>query len=249
MSGEFKAPSRQLDGFDAYEDAIEGEDDQQLTNQVIKGALLKFTNEAMWVTGEGEEISPELELVPVDVGRAVQKWKDQKPIETIILEPGQKFPDIEQLNAETAQHEWAEGPDGRSRGPWQAQHIVYLLNLATIDRYCFPTGTVGGRICVRDLVDRTQWMRRFRGASVFPVVTLSDTFMKTRFGGRQRPHLLIKRWIALGGGGTLALASTPALAPPNTTEAPNHLQDKEPIRAHPVEPPSLSEEMNDKVPH
>jgi hypothetical protein len=210
MSEEFKAPLGQLDGFEAYEDAIESAGDEQSNNQVIKGTLLKFTNE-MWVTREGEEISADLELVAVGVCRTVQRWKDQVPVEIIVLQPGQKFPDIEQLNAQTPYEDWTIGPDGKPRGPWQAQHIVYLLNPATMDRFCFPTGTIGGRICVRDLVERTQWRRRFSGANVLPVVTLSDTFMKTHYGGRQRPHFLIKRWIT-----PLAPPSTTTLAPPST---------------------------------
>jgi hypothetical protein len=216
MSEELKkAPLRRLDGFETYEDAIEDGDDQLSTNRVIKGTLLKFTNEAMWVTREGEEISADLELMAVDVCRIVQKWNDQVPVEIIVLEPGQKFPDIEKLNSETPQQDWIKGPDGELRGPWQAQHVVYLLNPATMDRFCFPTGTTGGHICVRDLVERTQWKRRFSGTNVLPVVTLSDTFMKTRYGGRQRPHFLIKRWITLGGA-ALPPTSTVTLAPPST---------------------------------
>jgi hypothetical protein len=209
MSEEFKAPLRELDGFETYEDAIESGGEQQPTNQVIKGKLLKFTNE-MWVTRDGEEISAHLELVAVDVRRIVQKWKDQVPVEIIRLEPGQKFPDIEKLNAETPQEDWIEGPDGKLCGPWQAQYIVDLLNPATMDQFSFPTGTIGGRICVRDLVVRTQWKRKVSGDNVYPVVTLSDTFMNTKFGGRQRPHFLIKRWTAL------APAATATPAPPST---------------------------------
>jgi hypothetical protein len=211
MSEEFKAPPRQLDGFETFEDATEGGDDQQPTNQVIKGKLLKFTSE-MWVTREGEEISADLELVAVDVRRIVQKWKDQVPVEILVLEPGQKFPDLEKLNAEMPRQDWIEGHDGKLRGPWQAQYVVYLLNPATMDQFSFATGTIGGRICVCDLVKRTQWMRKLSGDNVYPVVTLSDTFMKTKHGGRQRPHFLIKRWILQ----TLAPASAATRAPPST---------------------------------
>jgi hypothetical protein len=83
----------------------------------------------------------------------------------------------------------------------QAQHIAYVLNPATLDRYCWPTGTTGGKIAIRELVDKTKWMRRFRGAGCYPVVTLSNVFMNTRFGGRQRTHLVIKRWTSLDAGG------------------------------------------------
>src|SRR6516225_3459743 len=183
-----------VDGFAGYETRIEGSDQQQADN-VIQGSVVKFTNEANWVTRDGEELSPDLKLVAIDIGRVVQKWQDRQPVEKIVLEPGQKFPDLEELNDKTPPSEWTEGPDGNPRGPWQAQHIVYLLNLATMERYSFPTGTIGGVIAVRDLVEQTKLMRKFRGPQVYPVVTLSDTLMHTKFGRRQRPRFLIKDWV------------------------------------------------------
>src|SRR5258705_13578706 len=97
-----KKPAQPLDGFAGYEDAVEG-DEQQTSNRVIQGELVKFTNEASWVTGAGEELPSDLELIVIDVGRVVQKWQDRNPVETIILAPGQKFPDIEKLNAKVPQ--------------------------------------------------------------------------------------------------------------------------------------------------
>ena len=64
------------------------------------------------------------------------------------------------MNESVPKADWVEGPDGL-RGPWQAQYIVYLLNLETMDRFSFPTGTVGGGIAVRELVDKTKWIREF----------------------------------------------------------------------------------------
>jgi hypothetical protein len=164
------------------------------------------------MTSDGEDLPSELELIVVDIGRVVQRWKSGQPIETIVLAPGQKYPDINELNAKVPRTEWEEGPDGKPRGPWQAQFIVYLLNGQTMDRYTFPTGTTGGAIAVRDLVDRTNWMRRLRGPGVFPVVALADAFMRTRFGGRQRPRFDIKRWVKFGDdGAALPAAETPLL--------------------------------------
>jgi hypothetical protein len=108
------------------------------------------------------------------------------------------------MNADAPRAEWVEGPDGKERGPWQKQHIVYLLNLETMDRYSFPTGTIGGGIAVRELVDRTKWMRRLRGDGAYPVVRLSKVHMNTRFGGRDRPFFQIVKWIKLGGDAALA---------------------------------------------
>jgi hypothetical protein len=200
-----------IDGFAGFEDEVEGAA-QSESRGVIRGTCIKFTNEAAWVTSDDEELPAELALIVVDIGRVVQRWKGGQPIETIVLAPGQKYPDVNELNAKVPQQEWEEGPDSKPRGPWQAQFIVYLLNGETMDRYTFPTGTAGGAIAVRDLVERTNWMRRFRGPSVFPVVRLEDKFMPTRYGGRQRPHFNIKRWVKLGDDGTaLPAAETPLL--------------------------------------
>ena len=200
-----------IDGFAGFEDEVEGVT-QPESRGVIRGTCVKFTNEATWVTSDDEELPAELELIVVDIGRVVQRWKSGQPIETIVLAPGQKYPDLNELNAAVPQTEWEEGPDGKPRGPYQAQLIVYLLNGETMDRFTFPTGTTGGAIAVRDLVDRTNWMRRYRGQHVYPLITLRDVFMRTRFGGRQRPHFEIRRWVKLGDDSTaLPAADTPLL--------------------------------------
>jgi hypothetical protein len=221
----------QLDGFQGYEDAVEG-GEEQTSGRVIQGMLVKFTNEAKW-EGSGEELSSDLELIAIDVARVVQKWKGGQPIETISLASGQKFPDVEKLNAEVPQSEWEKGPSGELRGPWQAQHICYLLDPKTMDRYSWPTGTVGGAIAIRDLVDKVKWMRRFRGANVYAVVMLSDVFMNTRFGGRQRPHLEIQRWVTLGDDGH-------ALPAPETPKLPDQ-------GAREVKPPTAKEVTGEEV--
>src|SRR5262245_32841758 len=182
MSNELaKKATAEIDGFTGYEDATEGA--QERGGQVIQGRIIKFTNEATWETNDGEEIDENREFVAVDIARVVQRWHDQKPIETIVLAPYQKFPDVKALNDAVPREEWVEGPDGNPRGPWQAQHIVYLLDPTTMDRFTFPTGTIGGAIAVRDLTDKVKWMRRFRGENVFAVVSLRDVFMNTKFGG------------------------------------------------------------------
>jgi hypothetical protein len=227
------------DGFDTFEAGVEGAAERP-SAQVIQGTLLKFTNEATWVSRDGAEMPDTLELVAIDVGRIVQRWKDKQPIETIVLEPGQRFPDIEKLNTAAPQSEWTTAPSGKPQGPWQSQHVVYLLDPATMGKYSFPTGTTGGAIAVADLVDRTKWMRRFRGTNVFPVVTLSDVFMNTRWNGRQRPHFLIKRWITFGDA-ALPAVTAPALAGPTPAAAAPPSTTKETLDPHaallqPVEP-------------
>src|SRR6516165_7002347 len=111
MSDIVKKEPTNIDNFAGWEDGIEGDDRPQGAG-IIQGTLIKFTNEATWVTRDGE-LPADLELVAVDVKRVVQKWQDQQPVETIILEPHQKFPDIEKMNEETPKEEWVEGPDGQ----------------------------------------------------------------------------------------------------------------------------------------
>jgi hypothetical protein len=157
MSDIVKKDPTSIDNFADWEDGIEG-DDRPEGAGVIQGSLVKFSNEAMWVTRDGDELSADLELVAVDVGRVIQKWQDDRPVETIVLQPHQKFTDVEEMNEKVPKTEWVEGPSGNMRGPWQLQHLVYLLDPKTMDRFTFPTSTTGGRIAVRDLRDKTMWM-------------------------------------------------------------------------------------------
>jgi hypothetical protein len=236
--------AKRIDGFDAFTNEIEEGNEQAPAPRVIQGELVKFTNDAKWVTRAGDVLPPTLELVAVDVARVVQKWADETPVETIILEAGQKFPNLEKLNESVPKTEWREGPDGNPRGPWQAQHIVYMVDLATMNRFSWPSdiNTIGSSRCVSELVDRTKWMRRFRGVNVYPVITLTDTFMPTRFGGRQRPHFEVERWISLGEGGS-------ALPAPELKALPDTAALDTPQGARTVEPLTTKEVVDDDIPY
>jgi hypothetical protein len=107
---------------------------------------------------------------------------------------------------------------------------------------------------VRELRDRVDWMRKFRGANVYAGVVLADVFMSTDYGGRQRPHFEIMHWIRFGDAGTpLPAPEQPTLIdkgePPTptagaqTTESP-----KQKTGARKVKPPTLGEEMDDELP-
>jgi len=251
MSNIVKKDLASIDNFAGWEDGIEG-DDQPQGAGIIQGSLVKFSNEAMWVTRDGDELSADLELVAVDVGRVVQKWQDQQPVDTIILQPHQKFPDVEEMNEETPREEWGEGPDGKMRGPWQPQHVLYLLDLKTMDKYTYPTGTDGGRIAIRELRDKLVWMRRWRGSNVYPTIKFAKIWMNTRFGGRYRPHFQIDpaRWVRLGGeGGEVgALPTSPTPLPPMTSKEQPAQQTTAQSELPLVQEPSFAEEMNDEIP-
>jgi hypothetical protein len=233
-----------VDGFDGFTDEVEGADDDErpVSGRIIQGTLIKFTNDYTWVTRDGEKVSPGLELVAVDIIRVVQKWENKRPVGTPrILGPGEKIPDIKALNEACPKSEWGTDPNGKPQGPYQLQYVLYLINLATMDRYTYPTNTTGGGICAHDFVDKVKLMRQFRGEHVFAVLTLSDIFMNTRFGGRQRPHLLIKRWVRMGGD------NRPAPPVPHPTiEATAEPAKTEPLpEMQTVTEPTLAEQMGD----
>jgi hypothetical protein len=111
-----------------------------------------------------------------------------------------------------------------------------LLNLETMDRYSYATGTVGGNIAIRELVDKTKWTRKLRGPNIYPRIALRDVFMNTRFGGRQRPNFEIRGWVQLGDDGVKALPTpkpTPLPPMPGVKEVPE---------------PTLAEHMQDELP-
>jgi hypothetical protein len=220
-----KSSPRELDGFDT----IEGED-QPAHAGIIQGTLIKFGTSSLptkWALPDGTQLSPQLELVPVNILRVVQKWPPgdnatNEPPETRILEPHEKVPDVEQLNVDCPRAEWRMR-DGQPKGPFEFAYCVWLLDLRTMNRFTYIASTVGGQRAVRELRDHVTWMRKFRGSRLFPIVTLADVFMSTRFGGRQRPHFaLTGRWITLGNGGSEVLLEKPAASTggARTVEAP-----------------------------
>lgn len=252
----------EMDGFDGFESGYVDAGDSYSGN-ILSGTIrLNFTNDAKWIEAVSKElVPPGLMLLVIDEARVVIRFKDKKP-EQRVLAPGEKFPDLKALNDAVPKSEWRTDLNGNLVGPWQAQHVLFFLDEKTLDRYSWPTSTTGGTICVEQIVDKVRWMRRYRGERVVPVVQLADTFMKTRYGGasggRQRPHLIIKRWIRLGGGPELRAPAPVPDKPPPLTDSPSVA----PSSATPVAPtsptvapvpqtvsePSLSEDLNDAIP-
>jgi hypothetical protein len=178
------------DGFDAVDDGG--------TRSIIRGMKLKFENSAKWIDTAGDVISPEREFLVVELTKGSQKWLDNMPAETRILSPREHFPDLERLNAEAPETEWRE-KFGKKTGPWQNFIAVYLFDPKTLEAFTWPTSTAGGFRAVSELKERVRHARMMQGDNIFPVVTLSDTHMKTQFGGRQRPAFKVLRFITIGG--------------------------------------------------
>ena len=219
---------RSLDEFADWTDEVESRD-EQVSERAIIGQLVRFTNEGQWLLPEQVQLTKP--LIVVNVRRTVTKWgKDKKPVETTFLKAGEKIPDLGKRNEETPKAEWIEGYDGNPKGPWEAQHIVHMVDPTSIDQYSYPTGTTGGGIAVRELIDRIVWMRRFRGNAVYPIVQLATRFMKTRYAGRGRlrPHFEIVDWAKfdLGSGKMIPTSSAQLLAQQPAEQLPADAADK-----------------------
>jgi hypothetical protein len=225
------------DGFSGYSDEVEGADGHSSDRGI---PIIKYTNEAKWLFGE-ELLPPDREYMVGKIGREMVKWIDGLPgEESYTLEPGQPFPDVAELNETVPKEEWHEDPSGRMVGPWVAQHVGYLLDVADMSKFRFPTSTVGGAICISAIVQKTNDKRRFEPGA-FPVVRLSNTYMKTRFGGRQRPHFEVVRWISFDDGAPVTLPS------PSTQPQLDNFAEKA-KGARIVAEPTLKQEMGDEVP-
>jgi hypothetical protein len=259
-----KQTQRQLDGFDTFDDTIEsgGGEQTPTSSFIIQGNRIAYGDAKIpfkWLDKvTGELLSTSREFVAIDLLRVVQKWLPaggNNPPDTQILAPGEKFPDIDKLNAETPKNEWRIGPDGKPKGPYERAFILYLLDPDTLERFTYVASTIGGMRAVRELRERVNWMRKFRGTNVYAVITFADTFMKTDYGGRQRPHFIVVKFIRFGDSGTpLPAPEQPTLtvetvesptpkASPQTAKSPTQIAG-----AQTVEPLSLKEEMDDVIP-
>jgi hypothetical protein len=230
-----------LDGFGGFTEAVEG-GGQPVSGVSLLGLKLKYLD-PIWTDPDEQEVKGP--LVVHDVLRKVQKWLDDtRPAETIVLAPGQPWPDIEKLNAECPKDQWRE-KFNRFQGPWAGEHVVLFFDDKTMVRYWWPSPitTIGSAIAVRELVAQTKLMRSYRGEHIYPLVELSHTFMSTNYGGRERPNLIVKSWVRFGEGGSLVLppSNEPVLTGSATAAASN------PLGMQTVEKPTAKEVTGDEI--
>src|SRR5262245_54118617 len=166
---------------------------------------------------DGTPLPPKRRYVPCYVLRVEQRWPpagEGGPPKSHVLAAGEKFRNVEKLNAETPKSEWCNGPDGKPKGPYENVLVVYLVDPTTWERATFVASTVGARRAVRDLCRQVELARKFRVSRVYAVVELADTHMPTQYGGRQRPHFVIVGWWKFGDEGEgLLPAPSPEVLP------------------------------------
>jgi hypothetical protein len=221
------------------------------TARLIRGVILKCVD-GRWK--DADELTPPPQLLVVGSTRALQCWSDSKPVDTIVEQPDEPLPDVDELNAQIPEKEWEPGLDGKPRPPWQLNYVVYLINVETADTYTFLNSTTGARIAFERLTDKIEMMQRLRGNGVAPIVKLDSRPMKTNFGTKQRPEFTIIEFRDLGGGGDQQPAQ-PAQLPPPTDKDPAGAAAKPPAEkkkttkiGKPVKPVTLEEELDDELP-
>jgi hypothetical protein len=235
-----------LDGFAGYTRAVEGQDDSVASGRVIQGAKIKFID-PRWLDPGGNDITGRL-LTVLGLHRVVNKWSlDDKPLVTHILAPNKKYPNFDKLNKECDRSEW-RNKFGKDVGPWSGQHVMYFID-ELYNRYCWPspTSTAGSAMCVEELVEQINIVRKVKGANVYPVTELGHVNFPTGYGLLQRPHLLkIQKWVRLGPdqtGDPLPPPDRGEIGPPASPSS-----GGAPPGAQTVMPPTAKEITGDSIP-
>jgi hypothetical protein len=246
-------PVNQSDGFD----------DTGNDGRVIQGKKLKCID-GNWSTADNTPL-PNV-LLALSAAHHLQCWKENAVVDTIREHP---LPDPKDLNAQIPREEWDTGLDGNPRPPWQHAFIVYLLDPTDATVYTYINSTVGASMAYENLKSRVVMMRKMRGVSVYPIVTLGKATFPSKVGLKLRPEFVIVDWRELGGAGAaLPAPATPQLPAPVAAQtepetvreiaeksafAPKAMPDKpvkfgETMPGKKVKPVTLSEELNDELP-
>jgi hypothetical protein len=229
--------NRENDGLDRF-----SLDQIGMSTGTFGGAkILKFTTDHFHVGAE--VIGPERELVPLGLKKVVQKFVNQRLVDSFVVPDGEAVPDLKGMNDAAPREEWSTF-GGKPVGPYSLVLVLKLFDRVTMDLFAFVTKSKGGAVGIGALSDKTKIMRRFRGPDVAPVISLRAVDWPVRSLGviLKRPDFKVLRWVALGGGGL------PAAEPVKVIEA--STVPTQPLAiGTPVEEPTLREEMGgDQIP-
>jgi hypothetical protein len=229
------------------------------TTRIIQGVILRCVD-GHWTDRDG--LTPPAELLAMGCTRALQCWQNQKPVDSILEQPGEPLPDADELNSQIPQNEWELDPNnGQPKPPWVLQHICYLIDPHTAETYTFINSTKGAQIAVERLEDKFKWMRALRG-NVVPIVKLDSRPMKTNFGQKMRPEFTVIEWRELGqNGGALEQKAVPQIeqakpgpaeqldqfATTKTNAKPATEKRKKATVGKPVKPTTIAEELDDEI--
>jgi hypothetical protein len=229
MSAVVTTTSQRLDGFAGYTDAVE-DDDPSSTAFFGGSTVIKFDpRTAKWLFTNDTQPPADREYLAADIERELVKWppgtEKGRPVERQVLKPHEPFPNVEVKNKATPQSEWRLDLNGNMVGPWQARHVLHLIDLVTTQRLVFPTSTGGGHAAVCELVMRVNDRRDLSGIpNLVAVIVLRDALHSKKYGTR-RPYFEPVRFQPFGPGGhptqeTKAIADNTAVSTSvDTTDA------------------------------
>jgi hypothetical protein len=195
-------------GDNNYDD---GFSNSRSSKQVTRN-YLRWTEQTHWTDRDG--IPPPSPMLVTGISESVRRWRTvdgvKKP-EDITNIP---LPDPVELNRTTPQSEWERQLDGKMSAGWAHTVFVYLVNLATGERYTFSSNTTGAHIAWDLLREDVITMRALRGTNCFPVADLTERPMKSSFrpnGWSMRPHFEPVDWKIPGQPDVVKERSTPLL--------------------------------------
>jgi hypothetical protein len=131
-------------------------------------------------------------LVAINVVTAWVCWRNSKPTEHKVTQPGQPHPYREDL-PDQDQSQWPPGLNDEPADPWRDTRYVHMVDPNTGQDYIFVTDSFGGRRAVGDLKSQIANVR-VAHPSALPMVQLVSTMMKTRFGQKPRPDFKVVGW-------------------------------------------------------
>src|ERR1700759_4297327 len=158
---------------------------------MIVGKMLKFTD-GRFVCDKTEALSDNTMLVTVGVTTAWVHWQDGKPIEHQITQVGQSHPYRDQM-PDQDETQWPPGLNDEPADPWRDTRYLHLIDPNTGADSTYITDSHGGRRAVAELKAKIANVRTAHPAAV-PVVLLTSTSWKTKYGPKSRPHFKIVGW-------------------------------------------------------
>ena len=191
----------ELDSIDSFDDIIVGDadDGRRGGGFLPEGMQIKYTFTERWETKNGDDITGKIVSASRHDPHPGRWSKDGNPVgPPRILGPGEQYPGHRSPERSIPKDRMAAGLRRAScAGRWRNQNVMVFGNLATMERYVWPSQmtTIGQLIAVRELTEKVKRMRQFRGARVFAKIGFSKCLFPTRYGERQRPHLQIVGWV------------------------------------------------------
>jgi len=196
-----------------------GFSDASSSEQTMRSSYLRWTEQLHWIDRDG--MPPPSPLLVHGVDESVRRWRTIDGIkqpQDIWTKP---LPDPEELNRTTPQSEWERQLDGSVGAGWKHEVFVYLVNLATGERYTYSNSTSGAHMAWDLLREAVITMRALRSSKCFPVVNLTERPMRSKYrpnGMGMRPHFEIIDW-KIPGEPNVVTGPTPQLTGPASAAA------------------------------